>query len=765
MQLARPRPSAGPQRAAIAWLSGLGRGVTIAAADRLPLTLLSFSYTLFALLLMIRACFSDGKVIEREEWQLYVYGGPVALSLGAAGALLTQRLLQHWSLQPMRGVYAGMLLAQIAFWAFSIWAFRLMSVMMETPAWEGILTVAAACFVPVTLLGVSLGRSGRMREDQIYGALPLVAGFASLAFLSGSVGLAAAVVIAVLLAGLVVTVAVQQAMRKSDSQMPMPALRRWANLFLPAAIPLLLLLTVVDPGLHIDRHHHNFFLGPMNDILAGKTVLVETFSQYGVAVMYALAAIFGSGLLPAGYSGMSLVLSALYVLQFLTLYALFRATLQSVTISRLGVLAMVLITYFGQQSYAQTAPSTGPLRFGLPYALMLCAMLRSKHPHQRRYAIATAAVIGVSSLWSIETFVYVVATYLAMEAYAAVEASMSPPMALGRLLRQMLPAVAAVVAVQAAFALFVFVQAGQLPEWLTYFDYVNLYVGSEFGTFVVPMWTPWAVIAGVYGFTLLALGSRLLVSGSKTEAAWRHCVMIGMAVFGTAQLSYFVGRSHPNNLYHVAIPALFLSLVWLDRLKDHAVDLPPVFRRNASVVTIVAFIVAVALHTPSYVQKFDATLLGAALSPEHLSPLMTIGQPHATDARVRGALELLMTHAPTEQRVVVLIEPELAVETYVASRRANVFPVANTMQEVLLPESAWGHALGYVGTLKPGATVLITDDLRQLNRLQQAMLRALCAEFEFRLLERHASGVVAVTLAPLSAGQPACTWRGVTGLS
>ncbi len=47
------------------------------------------------------------------------------------------------------------------------------------------------------------------------------------------------------------------------------------------------------------QFHHNFFLGPVNEVLHGGAVLVDTASQYGVGSLYFLAGWFE--LAPIGY--------------------------------------------------------------------------------------------------------------------------------------------------------------------------------------------------------------------------------------------------------------------------------------------------------------------------------------------------------------------------------------------------------------------------------------------------------------------------------
>ena len=73
--------------------------------------------------------------------------------------------------------------------------------------------------------------------------------------------------------------------------------------------------------------HQNFYLGPTNELLHGRTMLVDMFSQYGVGVMYFLAGIFS--VVPIGYGTFSIVNSALFALEIVALYAVVRLATRS----------------------------------------------------------------------------------------------------------------------------------------------------------------------------------------------------------------------------------------------------------------------------------------------------------------------------------------------------------------------------------------------------------------------------------------------------
>src|SRR5207248_6600599 len=131
----------------------------------------------------------------------------------------------------------------------------------------------------------------------------------------------------------------------------------------------------------------------------------------------------------------------------------------------------IVFVVFGQiQSYV-AYPSTGPLRFGPPYLVLLLEVLACRQPG-RRLALerASAGVTVLASLWSFEAFAYTLGTYLAI---LGVEAVVWRPRARETLRRRLLPVAAGFFAVQAAFAAATRSASGSWPDWATYLDFIR----------------------------------------------------------------------------------------------------------------------------------------------------------------------------------------------------------------------------------------------------------------------------------------------------
>ena len=141
---------------------------------------------------------------------------------------------------------------------------------------------------------------------------------------------------------------------------------------------LLVALLVLDLDFHVDPAHSNFYLGPTTDLMLGKSLLVDINAQYGVGVIYFLAALFEARLAPFSYQGLSLVVSVLYAIQFAAVYWLLRWLTKSVRSRSSRRIGQMTIS---RPSLTPAYPSIVPCDLSLPYLLCAGGLRISPHGH------------------------------------------------------------------------------------------------------------------------------------------------------------------------------------------------------------------------------------------------------------------------------------------------------------------------------------------------------------------------------------------------
>lgn len=497
-------------------------------------------------------------------------------------------------------------------------------------------------------------------------------------------------------------------------------------------------LAVINPEFAFEIHHYNFYLGPVNDLLHGKSLLADINCQYGVLVIYFLALVFKAGLLPFTYEGLAALISILQVAQYSLVYLLLRRLLNAQVFAVLVLILILQVTFFSQLDLA-ALPNIGPLRFGLSYLLLAVEVLRSWKPGlEQPGRVASHAIVGVASAWSVEVFVYVLATHLGMLIWMQLPAP-NPAELLRRLGRELKWTLAAIGAVHLLLTLDILSRSGQWPHWERYLDYLALYSVGEFSTLPIDPWTPWAYIVGVY----FASAVLLLYLG------WRHSprqhlpelrLVAGLTAFGLAQFTYYLGRSHPNNLCHISIPALALAAYWLCALVRSRETLPARFWRPAAYAIYCLGMIQVILGIPFLMDQWGHTAAQALVSGRRVE--LWASKP--TDPQVEEAVGLIERYLAQVDRIPLFIAPNLTTEALIRTGKVHLFPMSNPEQDELV-EAARERALNFAHGLRAGDLILMSRDQKELHPLQRQIIKKLSREFTF-LREDTTRSIVVVRL-------------------
>ena len=197
----------------------------------------------------------------------------------------------------------------------------------------------------------------------------------------------------------------------------------------------------------------------------------------------------------------------------------------------------------------------GGLRFGLPVPLVLLWVAAARFPAARRWFRGAGwAIVGLSSVWALEAFIYVSGALAGM---LLIEAALMPSGRFRWLVRQAVYAVTAWVTAQVLFALATLVFAGSLPEWGLYLTYLRDFLAGDVGdlTYDVPAWSPGLSV----GFAYLVLALALAVTAIR-KPDWLRIrpvaaiALAGLAGYGVLLYSYFDNRSLAHVIPYISLP-------------------------------------------------------------------------------------------------------------------------------------------------------------------------------------------------------------------
>ena len=532
------------------------------------------------------------------------------------------------------------------------------------------------------------------------------------------------------------------------------AARRAADIVL-CGIVALVVIQLPDIHLYISNVvlHHGFFLGPANDVLHGRAMLDGAWSQYGVGLIDALALTFKA--IPIGFGTLALIIVGLTVVQFLCTYAILRLaglgqvlTVITIAVAVLGNLFSPLETYF-------VFPSATALRFGLPYLIILFAVLDARYPVRRRPGrLAMLAVLAIAATWSFETFAYCGGTYGAL---VLIEAVCAGNHIVRRVLRgAMLGLTVSAVAV-ILFSLLTLIFGGSL-DWGPYLEYLQLYTVSEFGQLPIQFFSAGPFMAAaIFASAVVLLGLARERPRALAPPMW--AALAGFTGFAVVSFTYYLGRSHPNNLLVLLVPVVALAGLWMQVL----LTAPAAWWRTAvtALITLALAMIAVA-SWPSVELKARNTALALAVPGGAGSLRLAVerlAENPVLDPRAPVGVELLANHLSPGAPALVLTEPDLTTEVLMRAGRRNLLPISHPPEDVLI-ESSQGRVRA-ASEQVPAGTLLLTSPVPGpqsppaptgapplFNELQLIALSVLHQRFAFRLVERSTVGLELVRLVP-----------------
>lgn len=321
---------------------------------------------------------------------------------------------------------------------------------------------------------------------------------------------------------------------------------RWHHEYFVLVVPFLLYVITFSTsgGLH-DTHHYSYILSPVVQALQATIHPFAVDAQYGHGLTGFLMAYFwwrGS----VTDEGLELLLKLLTFAQYFLVYIIASRLYGSRKYAFAAVLGLLVIGFYSQTRQYYAAPSTTFLRFGFGIIALAvyCIDNRILSERVRSHALAVIGTFGV--LWSFESAVYTLPAIVATEWYR------------GHLRQFLRIFLLDALLITGAYLLPLLIRGADVTL-SRYYEYALVYANG-FGQIALPRGLHlWWFFPAVYVLALLLLLTRRLQD---------HRLLM-LTLYGASIFTYFAGRAHPNNLYHIAIPfvlvTLFLLLQWQPR--------------------------------------------------------------------------------------------------------------------------------------------------------------------------------------------------------
>lgn len=472
---------------------------------------------------------------------------------------------------------------------------------------------------------------------------------------------------------------------------------------------------------YVMQGHEALFLGALSQVGHGSVLLVDTVSQYGIGSIYLLAAWFE--LVPMNNGTLAFFDAVLSALMFAGGYAILRLAGVGRLLATSALAVAVITLVYGLEYPIGGLLQHGGLRFGLPVPLILFWVAATRLKQGRRFwELAGWAVVGLSSVWALEAFMYVSGAAVSMIALRAAVAE--PGRRIATLLRGAGAMVLSWAAFQAVFAIATLAVSGQLPDWGLYLTYLRDFLTGDVGdiTYDVPAWSPGIAVGIAWGVAAIALISIVIRNPGWSRQNLPALVSLaGLTGFGIFLFSYFDNRSLPHVLPYLCLPLVLTGAVWLNLILRSG-NLGRWVKGVALASALALSALSVSISMPLASDRAGNTLLAYAVpggSSARFALERLWNMPEMVEGADQGAA-LLEEYMPGEDRTPIITRPDLDVAILMRADRANALGITDAKEASWVPGPHIAAIDRAVGELAPGDRMLLDEgaleSFRQLSR-------------------------------------------------
>ena len=297
-------------------------------------------------------------------------------------------------------------------------------------------------------------------------------------------------------------------------------------------------------------YNYYYLVGPINDILHGKTLLVDAVSQYGLLSIYFLALPF-KFLVPLTFDNFFWMYYFVTCGGYFLAYLIMRRLIGGFLLPALGLFLILQQNYYLQVDSLLSYPQTGFLRFGW-WLIVAYYLTRSSS----RFLVEIV-LVSIATFWMSDAGIYVMGAYLSTMVFREIMKRESIKSTIRNIVSRLALICICLLLFLALISTFTLIRSGFLPNWHFFTGEASLFIGG-FGLLPMAAIGPHLFFPALYLIILIYILYLMFVSGKKTEANDQISVLVFIEVFGILQFIYYVGRSHPNNLHHVVIPFIIL---------------------------------------------------------------------------------------------------------------------------------------------------------------------------------------------------------------
>jgi len=336
--------------------------------------------------------------------------------------------------------------------------------------------------------------------------------------------------------------------------------RKIFGIFVDLLISLLIFFLIIDKSLPVNNFHYSYFLGPTNQVLHGKTLLVDVSSQYGIFNIYFLVLFFK--LFTISFKNFSLLTQLTMIFFYIFVYFFLKRWLKSRFFGFMGILLIITYDYASQLQFENPKiglPNSGSFIFGI--FVIIALILNTEKKYSKILALV---IVSFSIFWSVFSGICITLSlfsYLLIEDFVKYK---QKDISLNKMLLNFLRNVAIFILITLLFFIIIGaytkLKSGLFPDWQLIINWLKI---SSKGYFMLkmPLWGNYLYIFFIYLSSISYIIFKLFSKYTSFEK--KDHILVFIVTYGITTFVYYVGRSNIVNLLNISYPALIIFTFFL----------------------------------------------------------------------------------------------------------------------------------------------------------------------------------------------------------
>jgi len=304
-----------------------------------------------------------------------------------------------------------------------------------------------------------------------------------------------------------------------------------------------------EPQFPAVGHDYSYFLGPVWEIIHGKTIYTDVSSQYGFLSVLFLSLLYKLQLIDVFY--LPAFVWILYIVQYFICFYLIRKLTGNIVISLIGLFSIMSVNYFSLFHSPASILQIGPLRW-LPLLIPIYILVRGNTSLISNIFIA---IISLSSFWILDSGIALLMSFCFTIFILFLKKDINLKNAVGVYIKLALGLISVYMMINFIHGILGY----KLINILTVFSKLQQYAKAGFGMILMyPIYSHFWLTIFVFFLTIVYFFRKKDLVHKDRVILFTACISIFASV-------YFVGRSHPHNIFHISLFVL-LAMFFLTGL-------------------------------------------------------------------------------------------------------------------------------------------------------------------------------------------------------